>query len=226
MKGFAITAQTRSSAELPIQPSEANPFKQVRLSEVAFEAVVTKKGDVRPALKFTFNEASTGRKFTHIEWGIGFGSKDEENRQERLNSRVKHIYEAFATFPEAGIGVFDFGAALEGKTEIESSEDQDKVYSAFFQALANDFAVESVAKVWKNQDAWILLTYDTNDDVAFPMLPNFIELYRKGTLPTNLQVNKKYHTFVQKGGKARGAGNPANPAAGSGGGAPSMDDLP
>jgi hypothetical protein len=217
---LGITNAVRSQAEVPILPDVNHPYPKMILKSVSVESLKTSnRGDLN-VLSFKFVDTTGKKHFNHVEWPVAYGAKKEEDAVQRLMSRVKHIYETYNAFPEAGIGNVEPEKDADGnvvEVEVENEEMQQVVFTKFFEKIAQDF--NAVKESWVNTQVYGLITYN-GTSAGFPLLPNFIEKVVNGAKPETLVINPKYHILTPQAKAA----NVVEP--GGNGGAPSMNEIP
>jgi len=132
------------------------------LREVVYHEIGKK--DKYMVLDFKFSDAENVRKFTHREF---IPKQDDKftKKIEQFSKRVKHIIEAYMPYPQAGIGAF---------TSIEG----------FFEGVAKFFNTgKAGTPIFKDENKFILvhikLTF-FNNNLGFPLFPNFIDPYKAG----------------------------------------------
>lgn len=125
-------------------------------------------------LYFTFRDKTNKIQYRHTEWEVEPTEDKAEVKMERLNGRIKHLFETYAEVPEKGIGA---GA---------------KDFKGYFSAIEKQFNTTGDDKkpiYTKTDSVWILMTY-YNGRLGFPLFPNFIEKTNKDNKPKILNVDK------------------------------------
>ncbi len=150
-----------------------------------------------PVLDFKFVSLDRINTFVHREFVPKGKATNKETTEQNyvtrkgwFNSRVKHIYEAYATFPKDTLG-----AGV-------------KSWEGLFDAIATAFNTNNNGKeIYYKYDGekaicipvWIKNTFSTGGDIQFPLLPNFIERITPETntsgKPKTLEATK-YDQFV------------------------------
>lgn len=190
MNKFSITSNVKSVNTVPFS---AGITKQefpvgVFLKSVSVESK-GKEGQEADALVFHFvsdlNPAKTAKESTHIEFQIEETDAKFAEKLTAMQSRIKHIYEAFHPFPTEGINV-------EG--ENPTTLDLLKAVAAAFNA--NIGTPEEPKTIFTKQPVHLKLIYDKNDYLKFPYSPNFIE--KASNKVSILSINPKYDKLVQK----------------------------
>lgn len=188
---FGVTVDTKSSNASNF---DSGGFKKVILTDVKFEEVGS-KGIKYKTVGFYFLDHEGIKSFKHSEFLIDDNDKDFEKKLNGMNTRIKHIYEAFAVFPESGIG-----------TDAKDFED-------FFNKVAIAFNTGGPGgtPIYKKDNISILVYikltyYGEKTDASFPLSPNFIERIgsdSKGNVidnskhPKVLTINNKYDKIEQ-----------------------------
>lgn len=183
MPKFGITKETKSKNLIAFNPpiKDGNggwKFPTAKLVQVISKEQEKKDQTTTPVLQFIFVSGDGLQTYIHTEWLIEDDAKEYDKKFEGMNSRIKHIYEAFAEFPEKGVGA---GA---------------KSWVLFFDAVAKAFNEEvDGKKLIDKNPVWIKLTYYKNN-LGFPLSPNFIEPFIKDK-KCRLEVNLKYDAIEQ-----------------------------
>ena len=167
---------------MPFQPSELKPITQGYLVEVSSEDRTLKDETKKDVLAFKFVDIEKKRVHTHVEWELEEDDKFE-SKLEAMQSRIKHIFEAFAPFPDNGIG------------------NKAKNMKEFFNEVAEAFNTTGNAgsPVYVNKPVHIKVAYSlkyAKAGLQLPYSPNFIEPVVSGKA-TTLAINKKYETLTQ-----------------------------
>ena len=202
---LGIGSDVKSSNLVPFQPSAEAPITLGFLFEVKPEIRKMKETQKeRDVLTFHFIDEKNRRHHFHTEWDLDNGDKDFKVKLDGLNRRIKHLYETFAVFPEAGIGK---GA---------------KTFKELFAAIATAFNNNGAGvPIYSKIPIWIKVTYNlkggAKSTLGFPLSPNFVERFTAG-IGTTLYINNKYETIEQP--KRPTVANPLG-----GGGAP-LGGLP
>jgi len=183
-QGFGITTETKSSNTVGY---DKGGIHKAFLTDVVFEEVG--KDTKYQVLSFKFTDVEGIKKFTHSEFAIQATDTDYAKKLNGMNSRIKHIWEAFAAFPTTGIGV--------GATSFED----------FFQKVAVAFNTsgENQTPIYKKKNGeklipflnWIKVAfYNKKGNIGFPLSPNFIERIKEDgsnqTASKTLTWNNKY----------------------------------
>lgn len=156
------------------------------------------KGNKFFVLDFEFVDHEGIRSLLHREFiptGKASAKKTEkedyDDKRSRFNSRIKHLYEAFATFPETGLGK---GA---------------KDWKDFFTKIAEGFNTGGAEgkPIYKGIMIWIKATYNNKNDLQLPLLPNFVERISTSNEhePKTLEINKTYDKTTQTDAPSPGA---------------------
>lgn len=189
-ESFGITTETNSRNAV----SMSGGINKAVLLSVKSEEIG--KNEKYRVLNFKFIDLDGIKSFTHTEFipkGKATTKQTEaqnyETKKNGFNSRVKHIFEAYAPFPTNGLG--------QGATNWESFFDK---IATEFNTLNNGKPVFQYTKEDKqlNIPVWIKNTYTTSGNLQFPMSPNFIErMSPEFTAPRILVIDKKYDITVQ-----------------------------
>ncbi len=182
---FGVTTETKSRNQTPIKAG----FTKAILTKVVKEIVGKDENNKFTILTFYFIDIEGIGTYKHTEWIIKPTENKAKDKQNWLNSRIKHLYEAYAPFPANGIGV--------GATSWEDFFD--KVASAFntgnngipiYQRTDKDKTLPIVT--------WIKLTY-YKQELKFPNFPNFIERVTENNIaePKILFIDKKTDVIKQ-----------------------------
>lgn len=198
MSKFGITQETKSKNLVPFNPPIRNAedrtwkFPSAKLVQVLAKEQEKKDGSLTQVLQFIFVSADNVQTFIHTEWELEEEDSKFDTKLAGMQSRIKHIYEAFATFPEKGIGT------------------KAKNIKEFFATVAKEFNVENEGKkLIDNNPVWIKLTYYKNR-LQFPLSPNFIEAYVKDK-KCKLTVNLEYDSIEQIQAPSANTGISSNP---------------
>ena len=180
---FGITKDTKSNNVVPFQPTELKPITSGYLIEVKADTRTLKDESTKNVLAFKFTDTEKKRFHTHLEWELDENDAKFDSKLETMQSKIKHIYEAYKPFPENGIG----GKA---KNIIE-----------FFEEVAKAFneSGENNTPIYTNKPVWIKVAYSLSypkGGLQIPYSPNFIEPLVQGKM-TTLAINKKYETIIQ-----------------------------
>jgi len=190
MSKFGITTETKSSNAIPLDPpirmeNGQYKFPTAKLVSVLSTEIEKKDETKVDVLQFVFKSGDNKKTHIHTEWTIEDDDGKYETKMEGLNSRIKHMYEAFGVFPEKGIGT------------------KAKSFKGFFDAVAEAFNGDD-SPIYKGKPVWVKLTY-FNNRLGFPLLPNFIEALVKDKA-CNLKVNLTYDTIETVKAPAGGGG--------------------
>lgn len=204
---FGVTAETKSkNTNTPFNPGITKGILiKVEKEEVGKETKYT-------VLSFTFKDIEGNRTYKHTEFAVTSGDKIAE-RKEGLNVRLKHIFEAFTTFPITGMG--------NGATS----------WADFFEKCSIAFNTGNNGKpIFIREEAekkipivvYLKVVYSAKnkkDDLGFPIFPNFIEKVtaENTSAPKTIVIDKKFDRLEQLGASK---GN----MMGGGGAIPNSDD--
>jgi hypothetical protein len=192
---FGVTTDVTSSNRVSY---DEGGIKKATLTDVVFEEIG--KDTKYQVLSFKFLDAEGVKTFTHSEFAIDENDQNFEKKMNGMNSRIKHIWEAFKKeLPTGGIGA-----------DAQSFDD-------FFRKVAAAFntAGENNTPIYKDKDSkskpvFIKVAYysNKNNNVSFPLSPNFIEAMTTPvarTLTINLQYDRiKQPTPAQAPGQTHG----------------------
>ncbi len=192
-ESFGVGSDTKSRNSTPFNAGISKGI----LTEVKKEFVG--KSDTKYlVLTFVFKDVEGNRTYRHSEFAVVSG-ENIDKRKNGLNVRLKHIYEAFAAFPQpttenpkGGIG--------NGATSWES----------FFDLVATAFNTGNAGKpIFIRQEAektipivvFLKVVYDKKDNLGFPLSPNFIERVTADntSAPKTIVIDKKYDRLEQAG---------------------------
>lgn len=141
-------------------------------------------------LDFVFTDLEKIRTFTHREF---IPKRDDKfaKKVDYFNKRMKHLIEAYMKYPEGGIGKF-------------------KTFEEFLEGVAKFFNTGKEGKPIFKEDInlipiWIKLTF-FNNNLGFPIFPNFIEKVRAGK-ETTLYIDKKFDSIEQAESKSGSTGS-------------------
>lgn len=182
MGNFGITKNTKSKNAVSIEAPtllESGKYSFPVAKGVSVESRVhlNKDGDESDVLDIKFMQAN-GKEYTHREF-LPDDTRENYNKVvEGLQSRLKHIYEAFAVFPEKGIGT------------------KAKDWKGFF-----DMYAEALSEVISANPVHLKLVY-YKGRLGFPLSPNFIDKAVEGKQTALLAVNLKYDQVTQEATKA------------------------
>ena len=206
MPKFGITKETKSKNLIPFNPPIKDKdgtwkFPVGKLVSVIAKEQTKKDESTSDVLQFVFVSPDNKQTYMHTEWEVDEEDSNKDKKQEGMNTRIKHIFECFAPFPEKGIGT------------------SAKNWAGFFEEVAKAFNAEVEVEVDGKKEkkklidttlVWIKLTYYKNR-LQFPLSPNFVERATKG-VKTDLRVNLEYDTIEQipapKGDTFGGGSNP------------------
>lgn len=205
---FGIDSNTTSKSRVNFRAG----FTKSYLTEVKAEEI-GKKAEKFFVLNFNFIDEENNRSFRHTEFipkgkaGKKTEAEDYTEKRQRLNSRIKHLWEAFAVFTDASIP-------------------KAKNWNEFFTNIATAFNTGNDGQpIYKGIKVWLKTTYNDKNDLQLPLLPNFIE--RIGTKneqrPETLEINLKYDKTEQD--KKPSAGGPGVMGGGSSGGSSASGDF-
>lgn len=191
-QGFGVSSETQSSNRVSY---DVGGMKRATLTAVASEEVG--KDTKYKVLSFKFMDIEGIKTFTHSEFVIDSTDENYQKKMQGMNSRIKHIWEAFAKFPSTGVGM--------GATSFED----------FFAKVAAAFNTggENGTPIFKEKDGkgklvWLKLAYyGAKGNIGFPLSPNFIEGIgqNNAAIPKTLTINNKYDKVEQpKPGQAPG----------------------
>lgn len=205
---FGISVETSSSNAVSMS---GGINKAVLVSVKAEEIGKTNKYKV---LNFKFKDLEGIKSFSHTEFIPTGKATTKQTEAENyatkkggFNSRIKHIFETYAKFPEQGLG---FGATN---------------WDDFFNKIAEAFNTGNAGKpVFQqikedktfNIPVWIKNTYSSSNNLQFPMSPNFIERITPDSLDKakTLVIDVRYDKITQivqapsNGGGVMGGGMP------------------
>lgn len=182
--GFGINTELEASNKIPFKAG----LQQGYLIGVKAYNKISKKGEAYDALEFNFVDLKNEASFDKIEFAVD-RAKDVNAKNVRggkelaMNVRIKHIYEAYAPFPAAGLG---YGATS---------------WLDYFQKIAKAFNENGKdnTPIFKEEGKFIQMhlkfTY-FNNNLGFPYSPNFIERVKEGKA-TNLVIDLNYDVVVQ-----------------------------
>lgn len=188
--GFGISNDLQAGNKIPFKPG----IQKGMLVGVKAFSKTSKKGDAYDVLEFNFVSLDNIANYSKMEFAVDRAKDVNKNTQVKggkekaMNVRIKHIYEAYKKFPEAGLG--------HGATS----------WANYFELIAKSFnegGVENtpIYKVeGKMVAVWLKFTY-FNNELGFPYSPNFIELVKEGK-ETNLVVDIKFDQIKQVEAKA------------------------
>lgn len=189
--GFGITTETQSKNTTPFKVSTLHPFTKGFLASVIKEEVG--KTEKYTVLTFIFKDAEGIRTYRHSEFAVNDTDPDKHKvKVNGLNVRIKHIYEAFTTFPITGIGV---GASSwdDYFTKIALAFNTGNNGKPIYQRLVEEKTV--------NIGVWLKVIYDKKDNLGFPLSPMFIERITADNQaePKTLSIDKRYDRLEQIG---------------------------
>lgn len=151
-------------------------------------------------LDFRFKDTENIKTFVHREF-IPTGKANQkqtekenyDTNRERFNSRVKHIWEQFMEFPKEGLG--------------KGSKSWDEVFTKIALAFntsnnGNAIYIDIEGDKKNYKQVWLKCTYSKDNQIQFPIIPNFIERVKKGINETidkikTLQIDKKWDKVTQ-----------------------------
>lgn len=183
MTQFGVTEDVKSSNNVNY---EKGGFKKAFLTNIKFEEV-GKDEKKYLTLAFYFVDIEGIKSFKHSEFAIAEDDTDFQKKLNGMNSRIKHIWEQFATFTPIGVGATSFQDFFE------------KVALAFSTNGANNTPIFKDEK-GKSILVWIKLGYyGKKGDIRFPLSPNFIERVKENnqTEPKSLTIDNRYDTIEQ-----------------------------
>lgn len=193
MDGFGIDQNTKSTNSVNYDKGGCD--KKAALTGVKMEEVGK---DIKyTVLSFTFLDHEGIKTFKHSEFLLDSTDPDYNKKLMGMNSRIKHIYEAYKPLT-VGIGV---GAA-------SFKEYLEKIAEAF--NTGNEGGLP-IYKTDKGQSilTWLKLAYySKKGNIGFPLSPNFIERITQANQagPKTLTINKQYDN-VDQPEKRQAAGN-------------------
>jgi hypothetical protein len=182
---FGVSADLKSKNLTPFNPG----INKAALIEVKREEV-GKDAEKYLVLSFTFKDLEGNRTHKHSEFTVSNTDADRDKKINGMNVRLKHIYEAFAPFPQAGLGV---GA---------------KSWEDFFDKVATSFNTGANGKPIFYREVedkkvpihvFIKVSYQgKKEKLGFPLSPNFIERAVEGQQsPKTIVIDKKYDKLEQ-----------------------------
>jgi len=177
MSNFGITTETKSRNLTPIEPPYKGEdgkyiFPKAYLLSVKSHIFTNKDSEESKVLDFHF-KATDGKEYIHREFLINEDDAKYQTKADGFNTRVKHIYEAFAVFPEKGIGT------------------KAKNWEQYFDMIAKAFE-----GVYEKSLVHIKVIY-FNGRAGFPLSPNFLEKVVEDRPYRTLSVNLKYDVIEQ-----------------------------
>lgn len=176
-----VKSRNASPIGVPVLENDKWVFPIAGLVSVSSHVHKNKKdGSEKDVLDFKFRQAN-GKEYTRREFVPDEDRANYEKARDGLLSRIKHIYEAFAVFPEKGIG---------------SSA---KSYKGLFDAVEKAFE-----DIKSNNLVHLKLVY-YEGNLGFPLNPNFIDKYVKDRPTYLLTVNLQYDTIKQEAPASAGA---------------------
>lgn len=189
---FGVTTETKSSNITPFKGGlHKGLLKEVKVEEIG-------KKDKYIVLSFLFTDFENIKTFKKSEFMVDQNDDKFEVKLNGFNSRIKHIWEAYAPFPTTGIGV--------GATD----------WKQYFEKIAESFNKGNNGQpIFKKVEGdksslipvWLKLTYRPNDGkLDFPLSPNFIERLKETNIsePSTLIIDNNYDITVQPEGKKKG----------------------
>lgn len=188
---FGITKDTKSKNRVPIDvptldESGKYVFPVAVLRKVEFVPDYEYKKGKADILRFTFSDVKGEREHTHIEWPFELDNEKAEGKLDMLNQRIKHMYEAFATFPEKAIGA---------KT---------KTFGEFYKAVEVAFNTDNEkGPIYKTKEGkyimFFLKVIWNRGNRNLPYSPNFMERTDgKSKYASTLEINTKYDDVLNK----------------------------
>lgn len=184
---FGVTTETKSQNIVNFNGG----FSKAFLVDVKKD-VIGKGEEKYTVLNFKFIDAEGIRTFTHTEWVLDSSDAKFAQKMNGMNSRIKHLYETFNTFPTEGIGG--------GATSFEDFFD--KVVASFDNNGVKIYNNVKEGKITPKL-VWLKITYKTvgkqMGQTQFPLSPNFIELIKEDnqTAPKTLEINNRFDVIVQ-----------------------------
>lgn len=184
--GIPIPAPHKLNTRTDIYPNGYS-FPIGKLVNVVFNAEkeVNRNGvtDTTPALTFVFRTAD-GKQFTHVEWPIEDNDDKFQDKYDRLQRRLRHIFDETI-----------------GANKFEEFEADD--FKEFFEIMGNQFNKHTYVvgegenaktlKHYANTSIYIKVTYN-GTRLQFPLYPNFVQ--RAGTkekmIPCDLLITPQY----------------------------------
>lgn len=181
---FGISTETKSKNATPFDGGFGKALlKDVKKEEIGKDTKYT-------VLTFSFIDLEGIKSYKHSEFIPQQTDENYEKKFNGLNSRIKHLFEAYAPFPTTGIGM---GA-------VSWDDFFDKVALAFNtgnngQPIYKKVEGEKAALI----AVWLKLIYQKSGNLSFPLSPNFIEKIEASnqTTPKTLSIDKRYDNIVQ-----------------------------
>jgi len=181
---FGVTTETKSTNQVGY---DKGGFKKAILTSVKFEEV-GKDDKKYKTLSFTFQDVEGIKTFKHSEFAIEADDTDFAKKLNGMNSRIKHIYEAFQPL-------------------TKSIGENAKSFEDFFNQVALVFNEDGKDKtpIYKLDNkssilVWIKLAYySKKGNIGFPLSPNFIEKVTQNnqTEPKTLAIDNRWDKVDQ-----------------------------
>lgn len=179
MSGFGITEELQASNKIPFK---AGIQKGVLTDVIAYEKT-SKKGQVFNVLEFKFVDLKNEATFEKIEFEVNSNDTKSTEKTKALNIRIKHIYEAFTTFPKDGIGTTATNWIEYFKMIADAFNTNGKENTPIFKLEGKLIPI------------YLKFTY-FNNILGLPYSPNFVEVIKEGK-ETNLTIDKRYDIIEQ-----------------------------
>lgn len=189
MTGFGVTNETQGRNKTPF----GSGFTKSILMDVVSEEIG--KTEKYTVLNFSFVDIEGIKTHKHTEFALKETDPKYAQKMGWMNSRIKHLFETYAKFPDGGIGT----AATNFKEYFDqiavafnTSREGKKIYTTGSGTIESPEATNLVV--------WTKLTYDTKGQIGFPLMPNFIERISATNQdkPKSLSIDLRYDNLEQK----------------------------
>lgn len=185
---YEITNETKSTNKVQMAAGIVPAY----LTSVAVETVGNPdKGETWEVLSFHFvstldEKSPVIKHFTHSEFQLDEASDKFKENLSNFNSKIKHIYEAFAPFKPISV------------------TEENATFLDFLKAIAKSFNEknEQNKTIFEGKQVNLKLVYNKKDKLSFPYSPNFIEKFVKNSTDSMLSINPKYDKIVITSGTA------------------------
>lgn len=165
---LGLGKEVQSTVKAPFGVTKAEPFHKAYLIEVKSEMKTFEKGanagKAQAILSFTFVSPDKTKKHVETYFPLDASKPTFKDSIGYLNQKIKHLFEAYAVFPDNGIG--------------QGSESFEAYYKAIADAFNGVVEGKEDTPIYKSKLVWLYLTYNNKGRLQIPF-PNFIELVHK-----------------------------------------------
>lgn len=190
---FGITKDTKGGVKAPFPVTSQTPFHQAYLTNVEYTLKKLEKGKdagkEKGMLVFSFSSPDKTKQHIQSYFELDTTHQKFDKMLDIFNQRIKHIYEAFATLTEEGIG----GDAETFRDYMKNIADAFNRPTKKTEGEGDDAVeVEVNNPIYLNKKVWLYLTYNDRGRLEIPF-PNFIEIENNNnkTKPLTLFVKDK-----------------------------------